>query len=1077
MASAVVAPIIGLLGPVSIADENGQMRPVPGIRARRLLAVLALTPGSQRSQSALIDGVWGDDLPRSPQSALHTQISRLRPLLPEGAIEAGPAGYRLTLPSAAVDIFAAQSLLGAGTARSLDAASRLWRGTPGDDLGDDELAREVRQTADRVHDELDERRAQKALDDGDFETVRALAQRKADADPLDESAQATLMRALSTLGRGAEALAVFARLRRTLSTELGADPGPEVMAIHEQLLRPAPVERPRTTGRAMSVGLSAEPNELLGRADDVNRVCSLLRTSRVVTIQGPGGAGKTRVANLIGHLVAEEGVRVYFIELASVRGDDDVLAAVAATLGVGESDIGLGSRPRLAFSDLQTRLADALTSETLVIFDNCEHVVDACARVATELVGMSEDVRILTTSRSPLRVNAEVIHQLPPLAVDESGSAATDLFIARARAIRPDVTIHNAEVASLCRALDGLPLAIELAAARVRTMSVAEISQRLSQRFALLRTGDRSSPARHRTLHAVIEWSWELLDESARIALRRLCRFPGGFSRAAAREVVGVGDLELDDNLDALVDQSLLRVSEHGGVRYRMLETVREFGEEQLIASNEGPQVNSSIARWARTFAGGAREPFENGEQPVVLAAVAGEMDNLVWVLRRCMEPDVAARPADWEQTIVTCFPVVTGFWAIRGLHGEVMTWAPRVIAVLPHLDQAAADALDDAERESRQAVYLIAGGHLLMARSLRLVAIARWQLRRLHRPDLADQRQFDFVSSIMLARTMFGAVRRMVIGTRCADPRVRMIATMLTANAHENKSDRRGAMRAADVALGIAESQGDLWVTASVLTQIGSFHGQTADYETAIEHYRRAMDLLEKIGSDQDVRQTRGYVVAALVGKGRIEEARKEFAVLAEGWVPADPDPRLHPEIAASILVGAAELEWRDNNVDEAADLFERSVRLLLAEHPLPGQDPFVGMVISAGVCGMVLAGRVVSSGHYLSNLGMIAASMFSPGGLGDLPQLGSIAMAFGTSLCGRHPGSVEGARLFLLAERIGCRLDYSTLMLVRDRRQEIAAVTDECWKQLSAEIDKMSRRQASEDILSIMENSLAAT
>ena len=194
-------PIIGLLGPVSIADENGRMRPVPGIRARRLLAVLALTPGSQRSQSALIDGVWGDDLPRSPQSALHTQISRLRPLLPEGAIEAGPAGYRLTLPAVAVDVFTAQSLLADGSAQSLEAAARLWRGAPGDDLGDDDLARDVRQAADRVQVELDERRSQKALDDGDFETARALAQRRADADPLDESAHATLMRALSALGR------------------------------------------------------------------------------------------------------------------------------------------------------------------------------------------------------------------------------------------------------------------------------------------------------------------------------------------------------------------------------------------------------------------------------------------------------------------------------------------------------------------------------------------------------------------------------------------------------------------------------------------------------------------------------------------------------------------------------------------------------------------------------------------------------------------------------------------------------------------------------------------------------------
>ncbi|CAM3261100.1 putative ATPase [Williamsia muralis] len=1072
MPSVTVAPIIGLLGPVAVVDENGQMRPVQGIRARRLLAVLALMPGTHRSQSALIDGVWGDDLPRSPQSALHTQISRLRPQLPDGAIEVGPRGYRLTLSADAIDVFVARSLVAEGSTQALDTAAALWRGDPGEDLGDDDLARTLRQTADRVHDDIVAHRSRKALEDDDFELARSLAQQRCDADPLDESAHTTVIRALAALGRDAEALAVFARIRRSLSAELGADPGPELAALHQQLVSrqgttPSPARR---AAPVRAVGLSAEPNELFGRAADVARICRLFETSRMVTVQGPGGAGKTRIANKIGHIVAGDGARVFFVELASVRGDDDVLAAVAGTLGVGESDVGPGGRPRLAYSDLRARLADALTADTLVILDNCEHVVDAAARIASELIAAADGVRILATSRSPLRVSSEVVHQLPTLDVGEKGSAATDLFVARAHAIRPDVAIDLGEVAALCRALDGLPLAIELAAARVRTMTVGEISQRLTDRFALLSAGSRSSPLRHRTLHAVIEWSWELLDHAAQVALRRLCRFPGGFSREAAAELVGAGGFELDDVLDALVDQSLLHVVENGGVRYRMLETVREFGEEQIIAAGEEAQVNSAIARWARKFSEDVREPFENGRQAVALKAIATEADNLVWVLRRCMEPDPVHRPDAAELTVVTCFPVLAGYWAIRGLHAEVMMWGPRVVAALPAETPAAIAVMSDFERENRQATYILAAAHLLMSRHLRSLAVARTRVRRLLRPQLAILRPMDFASAIATSYHPLSALRLLVIARDSPNPRVQMLAAVLRVNVRENVGDRAGAMRDAVENLALTEERNDLWMAAASRMEIGSLHGQVGDFDAALESYFKAIHLLNEIGSEQDSMQARGYVVAALIGSGRIDDARAEFADLSDGWQPSDPDPQLHPEVSAGILIAAAELEVYDHRTTSAANLYERAVRLLLREHPMPAQDPFVAMIISTAVCGMAVNGAVDRATPYLADLAKIIDHMVGPSGMGDLPQMGSVALGYGVLTCLRRPGSPDGVRLLHLAVRLGGRRDFPTLASAMDRRFEMSGVCDDEWRSGEAAVSTMSRRQAVRDIVDII-------
>ncbi|MFE3446552.1 BTAD domain-containing putative transcriptional regulator [Nocardia sp. NPDC059180] len=721
--------VVALLGEVALR-RNGALAPVPGVRARALLAALAVTPGRSRSAQALIDEVWGEQPPRAPMNALHTQVSRLRTALPDGALDIGPAGYRLRLTAEQVDLTAVTTLLRQAReacaaheyTHCLDLVARaraLWRGEPGADLTPGPLADELATAAAGHWAALDatELAAREAI--GDLDGAIALARVAASADPLSEPAARALMRLLATAGDANAALDVFATIRAALADHLGTDPGPALVELNSAILRgefapaapssevsaaeprsipgderpseqhggngvgspPVPHgwERPRAPGghsatgspslprndhavrpptaigpgtameqaghaepqRRLSdvthplvaadertaspgrsersaasspgaaeppfsprtgaaIGVRAAPNALLGRAGDITALTALLRNSRVTTVLGPGGTGKTRIANELGARMARD-QPVVLVELASVRADgaDDargeVEAAIGAMLGLGD----FARDPTLIRSglriDIRQRLRDALSERpTLLILDNCEHLIDAVAEVVADLVGGCDQLTVLTTSRSPLAITAETVYPLAPLTIDAAGSPATELFIARAKAVRPAARLNPEVVARLCHRLDGLPLAIELAAARVRTMSVEEIDTRLEHRFALLRSGDRSSPERHRTLHAVIAWSWNLLDEPQQITLRRLCRFPAGFTLDAAEFVAGgpeVGDVVAA--VEGLVGQSLLTVLEDDRpdpdvslpLRYRMLETVREFGEEQLTAS------------------------------------------------------------------------------------------------------------------------------------------------------------------------------------------------------------------------------------------------------------------------------------------------------------------------------------------------------------------------------------------------------------------------------------------------------------------------------------------------------------
>ncbi|MEZ5209543.1 BTAD domain-containing putative transcriptional regulator [Gordonia sp. (in: high G+C Gram-positive bacteria)] len=1058
------AATIGLLGPVTVDGT-----PVPGIRARRLLVSLVLAGGRVRSAQRLIDDVWDDAPPKSPHAALHTQISRLRRLLPPAEVVGDPAGYRLD--GAVTDLALADDLLAAGTPEALARAQELWRGAPGDDLDGGELARELQVAAEGVRRRVDDRRAHLALTAGEFDVVRGLAETRCAADPLDEEAHLLLMRALSGQGRRAEALAVFAGLRRALATELGIDPGPEITALNTELLTgppasKAPVAAPespvRAVPRARASGLRAESTPLVGRDDDLTAVEALLAAHRVVTVQGPGGIGKTRFANAVGLRLAGRGDTAWFVPLASVRNDDDVAAALAGALGVGEADVSGSGRIRTTISEVTALLAEAVAGRrALIVLDNCEQVVDGAARIVDELVAVAPELTVLATSRAPLMIPAEQTYQLPVLATD-GRAPAVELFLMRARAARPAAQLDRAAVARLCEYLDGLPLAIELAAARIRTMSVEEITERLAERFTLLRSTDRTVPDRHRTLHAVIEWSWELLTPDARRLLTRMCRFPGGFDRRAATQVSGLPPMALDDALTALVNQSLLQVIDDGAhVRYRMMEMVREFGEEQVAADpDRSAEIDVAMAAWARLLCERLREQFDRSVDRALVDSVASDVENLVWVLRGAL-----AGPVVDTDTVVHVFPVLSALWSVRGLHAEIGSWGDRILRSLggPPAD------LDEAARERWQLTVIAAAAPLLAQQSPRGLAIARSRLRHMYRPDLVLERPADFISGFAVARTGVDRIRLLERAPDHGGRDVRELALGLRTNIRENAGNLVGAMR--DCVRLAGSGARDPWVHAMNQLSMGSLHSQQGDWAAAAPHFQTAIDELEQMGASDDSLQAQYFLTVALIATGELDRAEALLLSVCE-FDPDMPLPQGDTEaIAAQAICWAA---LRHARGEDGAELYRGAAEVLLRDYRPDRADPGANVLLASAVCGLVQVGRADWAQEWLPTVARGLREALANPLWRDIPQLGSTCLAVGLLLV-REPGAEsDGVVLMEIGVRLRVRQDYPAVYDTLVRRREFAPVDARTWDAVARRTEQMSRRRAMEEAAEILDRRL---
>jgi non-specific serine/threonine protein kinase len=435
-------------------------------------------------------------------------------------------------------------------------------------------------------------------------------------------------------------------------------------------------------GPAASAGprhnLPVELNTFVGRADETAEVAALLAQSRLVTVTGVGGAGKTRLTlHVAAAALAAFRDGVWLVELAPVAEERHVPLAVATALGVGEGDLA----------------AHAARRNLLVVLDNCEHLLRGCAEVARSLLTAGPGVRILASSREPLRIAGEAAYVLPPLA----RAQAIELFVDRARAANPDFEVSleaSPAVAEICSRLDGLPLAIELAAARVRALSVARIAERLDDRFRLLTGGDRTAMARQQTLRASIDWSYDLLSGPERVLLRRLAVFAGGWTLEAAESVAGGGEVGRDspvlDLLTGLVEKSLVSM-EANGSRYRLLETVRSYALEQLAASGEVERLRDRHLRWFLDFASRARPQLLGPEQASWFARVDLERDNLLAALRWC------DKVADGPDLGLRLLSSLKQYWLNRGLAPLAHALTLESLARFPERSRARARTLYDA--------------------------------------------------------------------------------------------------------------------------------------------------------------------------------------------------------------------------------------------------------------------------------------------------------------------------------------------------------------------------------------------
>ncbi|MEU6174919.1 BTAD domain-containing putative transcriptional regulator [Streptantibioticus parmotrematis] len=702
---------------------------VGGYGRRALLAMLLLDAGRVVATQRLIDGIYGDEPPAGVGNALQSQVSRLRAALGE-AIENRPGGYRLAVDRDEVDVHRFERLAGQGrealaageaarAAALLREALGLWRGDALADVGEAPFAAaQVVRLEELRLGAMEDRVAADLVLGGHRDLVAELRELVA-AHPLRERLTAQLMRALAADGRQADALAVYETARETLAESLGVDPGDELVAAHLAVLRgetseesPGRVSRETSTrptathpGVSRETALPAQLTSFVGRESELALIAGRLRDSRLVTLTGPGGAGKTRLSiEAAGRFDGE----VCFVPLAGVTDGVDLPQALLGALGLRE--VGLLT-PTGPAQDPVSRLAAALAERpALLVLDNCEHLIEAAAGLVETLLTRCPSLRILATSREAFGITGETLCPVPPLALPPLGAAtdgvadfpAVRLFVERAAAVRPTFSLDDEREAVLriCAALDGQPLALELAAARLRSLSAGEIADRLgpppevesgpplrsSEMFRLLSRGSRTAQPRQRTLRGVIDWSWDLLTGPERVVLSRASVFAGGWTLEAAEAVcadpapgardgaslgaasgepIDPGDVL--DLVDSLVDKSLVVAHQPDGggeARYRMLETIRSYGAERLAEADGTAAARRRHAAYFLDLAVTAEPRLRRAGQLDWLRRLSGDHDNLHAALHRCVADGDTA-------TGMRLVAALSTYWLLRGSRYE----------------------------------------------------------------------------------------------------------------------------------------------------------------------------------------------------------------------------------------------------------------------------------------------------------------------------------------------------------------------------------------------------------------------
>lgn len=622
-------PGIAVLGPIRVIGDDGQPAAVGSRRQCVLLAVLVSRLDRVVSADELVEALWAEELPEHPAAALQSQVFRLRRQLPAAAVEVATegSGYRLLADRDQVDATRFEDLVArAAASRSepatavgvLDDALSLWRGRAYLEVADHYEVLAEASRLEEVRADATEQRAALLVDLGDTSAAARAMETLMDGEPFRERPVAIRMRALAREGRHADALHVYDEFRRTLGGELGLEPSPELRALESEILRhelPAP---PRT-------GLPG--NSLVGREVALAETVSRLAGARLVTLTGPGGVGKTRLALHIAARVAEQYPDgVWLCELANVGVAESVALSVASVLHL----------QRQAGATAADQVVQFLGSRrALVVFDNCEHVLDGAGNLIGAILARAPDVDIVATSRQRLGVEGEHVLRVAALPVadwDDPDSPAVALFVDRAKAVRPDFALtpdNLTVVCELCRRVDGLPLALELAASRTLSRTPAEILAEVAVRIDRLSDPLRARE-RHRSIEAVMSWSYDPLGPVERHVLRTVAVFSGGFTAEAAAAVADVGPDDVVAALSTLAERSLVAAHDAGGTtRFSMLEPIRQYAEARLTDEDGCDVARARHAVWAAEWIERADVGLRGADEARWSAAITAEQANL----------------------------------------------------------------------------------------------------------------------------------------------------------------------------------------------------------------------------------------------------------------------------------------------------------------------------------------------------------------------------------------------------------------------------------------------------------------
>lgn len=666
----------GVLGPITVWDEKDSEVTIPGVKVRALLAILLINRAQVVSSDRLIDGLWGDDAPADASAVLRTKVTQLRRVIDQAGgngrtvLSWRSPGYVLDVPPESVDYEEFAGWMRAAREQPdsqselefYSAALTSWRGEALGEFRDHMFSKALVIHLDELWIEAVEGRSESRMALGDTGRVISELESLRERFPWRENLHRLLMHALYQTGRQQEAIEIYSQLTSHLRDEMGLDPSPQVAELHQSILRQdVPVSSPPQSqlGESTPKGNVPQPlTDIIGRGEELRLAGKLLSDNRLLTIFGPGGVGKTRLSIEIGHEVHTDFPDgVWFVDLSSISRLKDyhepgespqhsVHSAIASALNLRD-DAASGANELNESVSLRARVTNFLmTHRSLLILDNAEHVLEPVASAVRSIMADTADVTILITSREPLRAPFEKLFPLDPLETPEPSTAtditdidrfhALSLFLRRCSDAGADIepTPENVSLAStVCIQLDGLPLALELAAAKVPVLGLGPLLQRLDDRLKFLSAPRSGAQQRHQTLQAVIDWSWDMLPQSQQILLRRLSLSAGGYPLEAVEEVSAFGDIEVGDVVDLLTrlaDQSLVNVcTVDGQVRYRLLESVSLYAYDRLTEADEDTTVIHRHIDYFGHRMSRSTSQLRSRQQHQVLRLMSNEVDNI----------------------------------------------------------------------------------------------------------------------------------------------------------------------------------------------------------------------------------------------------------------------------------------------------------------------------------------------------------------------------------------------------------------------------------------------------------------